>query len=638
MASNSIFAAKMSESNSAGAGFSKVKRNREYLISKNTATKLNSYRNWDTFALYDNIYSPEYDKVGDEWVEKTDGKVCLGEGKRSLFNKAVAVYADDSNGQYSQLRMSANSPLLDSPEKRDIIRNQSKCTVRDLVEASQKGLLGRETYDYSDFMYCKNLGKVSNNYLITLRRFPLPVDDYITTMGYDEGTRTNKAVQSRNATSVGCLVTWLGTPGNDMSSILKYDVSMPFVLKQAKWEDNKTSAESQGAGPLNAIAAVFDSKYREQYTAGAAGGMLSKYFEGMGIVQGNAPYNVSDFNGHHDNTKVYGPVDAIKETYMRSEEGIKFEQSFTLTFDYELRSYNGINGRQAMLDLIANILSVTYTTGTFWGGGYTASGAHQNNIFANLEIFKCYGGYTDFVDAFSKDVQTLGKNALGAIKTSGGFLAMAKSALNALGGMLIGGVLNALGRPAKALNNTLLSPSPVGFWHVTIGNPFHPIMSMGNMILKKATIEHYGPLGLDDFPTGLRVTCELDRGKSRDSRDIERLYMFGQERIYHPMNEKVFDMYKYCKEYKSDDTGQYKTGKYDTKGDNNADITKAATALVNAGAITSISELNDRKNILMKYFGTSDPYSIYVAATEQEYGAGKKPKSTGSGETGREKK
>jgi hypothetical protein len=62
---------------------------------------------------------------------------------------------------------------------------------------------------------------------------------------------------------------------------------------------------------------------------------------------------------------VYGPVDTIKGTYMRGEEGLEFDQKISLQFDYELRSYNGINPRQAMLDLLSNILNVTYTTGTF---------------------------------------------------------------------------------------------------------------------------------------------------------------------------------------------------------------------------------------------------------------------------------
>ena len=88
--------------------------------------------------------------------------------------------------------------------------------------------------------------------------------------------------------------------------------------------------------------------------------------------------------------------------------------------------------------------------------------------------------------------------------------------MNDVGGMLLSGRLNELGRPVKAATNSLLSPAPVGLWHVTIGNPKAPIMSIGNMVITDCAIEHYGPLGIDDFPTGLKVSVTLSRGKPRD--------------------------------------------------------------------------------------------------------------------------
>jgi hypothetical protein len=65
-----------------------------------------------------------------------------------------------------------------------------------------------------------------------------------------------------------------------------------------------------------------------------------------------------------------------------------------------------------MLDLISNILSVVYTTGTFWGGGYKGGGAHQNNVFADLNIFKVNGGFTDYMDAFVKEATSGPSNVL----------------------------------------------------------------------------------------------------------------------------------------------------------------------------------------------------------------------------------
>ena len=191
--------------------------------------------------------------------------------------------------------------------------------------------------------------------------------------------------------------------------------------------------------------------------------------------------------------------------------------------------------------------------------------------------------------------------------------------LNSIGGMLLAGKLNELGRPQKAMYNSLLSPAPIGFWHVTIGNPKRPIMSIGNMIITNVLIEHNGPLGLDDFPTGLKVTVELDRGKPRDLRDIEKLYMQGTDRIYSSMGDKVFDMYKNAELYKASRTNP---SSYNP-------VTNTATVNLNASKPTiTVANYDSLKKTMKKYFGTDDSYSIYVPAAEQEYGAGKKKPST----------
>jgi hypothetical protein len=337
---------------------------------------------------------------------------------------------------------------------------------------------------------------------------------------------------------------------------------------------------------------------------------------------GNAPYK--GLAGFRDTkTKVYGPVDSIRSTYVRDDKGLSFEQSFSLVFEYELKSYNGINGKQAMLDLISNILNVTYSTGSFWGGGYKGYAAHQSNIFANLNIFKTRGGFTNFVDAFATDLQNLSGNVKSTFAGKKP-LEVIKGMLNSIGGMLMSGMLNKLGRPQKAMYNALLSPAPIGFWHVTIGNPKKPIMSIGNMIITNCEIEHHGPLGLDDFPTGLKVTVQLTRGKPRDLRDIEKLYMQGNDRIYTSMGDKVFDMYKNAELYQ----GHRKAGtikQYKPVSDVATVNIPADTKVKPSVTINGLTTVNDH---MKKYFGTNDAYSIYVPAAEQEYGAGTKKPST----------
>ena len=232
---------------------------------------------------------------------------------------------------------------------------------------------------------------------------------------------------------------------------------------------------------------------------------------------------------------------------------------------------------------------------------------------------KAKGGFTGFVEAIFKDMSEVGSR-LGAKLEDGNILDTIKKLANNLGGMLISGFLNKMGRPQKVMYNALLSPAPIGFWHVTIGNPRHPIMSIGNMVITDCSIEHCGPLGIDDFPTGLKVTVSLDRGKPRDLRDIEKLYMHGTDRIYSSMGDKVFDMYKNAKLYK--DTR--------TNPDSYKPVTKYATINIPADSKSkptiSMPDYDSINLSLMKYFGTTDTYAVYVPAAEQEYGAGRRKK------------
>ena len=124
---------------------------------------------------------------------------------------------------------------------------------------------------------------------------------------------------------------------------------------------------------------------------------------------------------------------------------------------------------------------------------------------------------------------------------------------------------------------------------------------------------------LDDFPTGLKVTVELDRGKPRDLRDIEKLYLQGTDRIYTSMGDKVFDMYKNSELYKASRTNKSSYTPMTNIGNVDLDSTTATV---------SIDDFESIQSTLKKYFGTDDAYSIYVPAAEQEYGAGKRKPST----------
>jgi hypothetical protein len=161
-------------------------------------------------------------------------------------------------------------------------------------------------------------------------------------------------------------------------------------------------------------------------------------------------------------------------------------------------------------------------------------GASQSNTLQNL-----YGGTgkastpVEYASIFANNVANELKKVFQGFKSDpkGSVLSMASNAL----GSVLGGFLNKLGRPQVQALNSLLSPDPTGLWHLTIGNPRNPIMSIGNLCLKNTEITHYGPMGIDDFPTKIKVKVTLMPGKDRDLVGLEQMYKFGESRIYSQM-------------------------------------------------------------------------------------------------------
>ena len=557
---------------------SRDRYNRSQLFSSDAYKSLNTYLNMGIFPTMNDVTQMAWDpNTGEELPAGTidNNDMAGAPGVRSIFSKQSAVLTGANGGndvdgwdakamrrasrtkQWEQVqkrvhkatiyRKYQNAPLMDSPETRKELRELGACSVRDLIEASKKGVFGRCGYQYSDFMYCKYLGTVPNNYLITVRRFAGAVGDGIMPQGMGS-MRSKKNYKYNGSTPIGTMCTWMGVSGNEMANILKYSYKMSFKEEHAQWEDPIDLGGGEG-GPLNAIEAAFNPQTRMAFNSGS-GVPAMGWFTGLfGVTNGQYP-SPNDPRYRTKNHLYPEMIDNVNTIYRRGQDGLQFDWKFDLVFEYELRAYNGINPRQAMLDLLSSILSVTYTKGGFWGGGYWPTQYPQMSTFRNLNIFKAHGSATGYWDAFMADLKGVGAKAKNMIDSQGGLLNAIKNALNVVGGMLIGGLLNNMGRPKKYVYPALFKDVPVGFWHITIGNPKRPIVSVGNMILTNTTIEQSGPLGLDDFPTNIKVTMSFDRGRPKDKWKIEQMYMRGDDRIALSMSNAILDMYSSAQNYK----------------------------------------------------------------------------------------
>ena len=86
----------------------------------------------------------------------------------------------------------------------------------------------------------------------------------------------------------------------------------------------------------------------------------------------------------------------------------------------------------------------------------------------------------------------------------------------------------------------LLQGGPVGEWHLTVGNPFNPMMEIGNLVCTNLQIEFGEEMGPDDFPLEMKATVSLEHGMPRDRSSIESMFNRGGGKIYQIPDEYQF--------------------------------------------------------------------------------------------------
>ena len=528
--------------------------------------------NENSGVTYENIFHPSadilfnmnnYNYIYNKEVYTQDGFVY---GKEEKDNKPKYMKFKATPSLFNPLFMVQHLCITpNTPLRNDMNTNNGKyggikddisnCTIKELVKLSQthNSILGLAKYRYVDFMYCKDLGKIANNHLITLRKFAAPIGDNIFEF-HEEA-----------AGDVGRLVTWFGTEDNKLEDILNFQYKATWKPLEAKIDEVESKENGESRGKIGTLLNSVTPQYNRLQGQGHIDGNQKNIFGFFKIDNGYTDDN-RDILRNYDKNKVYEPKDTIQDT-VTYEGKLQFTHSFNLTFCYKLRAYDSINPRSAFLDLIGNILQVTYRRGQFWGGSrkwigppQNASGWNKVNSIIDKGWHSIGGvisglanGTLDFKDFMGTMSNWLSNGVSSITGMLSNFANDPKKYFKegvdycqkvGLDNAALGVLKNKLGRPALYALDSLLKGENVGLWHVTIGNPKNPIISMGNLILENTQFQQFGPLGLDDFPTELKVTVTLKHARSRDAVEISRMYTKGTSGIYFvPHNAHIEDFY-----------------------------------------------------------------------------------------------
>lgn len=476
--------------------------------------------------------------------------------------------------------------------------NYSKTpTTTTLIKWGTESPRGTTPYSFQDFVFCKWWNKIENNRLITLRRYAMPVTDSIEFADYDVDTNATGNVgefeaggqkfSGTNSTSpfvpLATAVTYFGEDtGNKLSDILKFsakykwtevktgDGKDPITISASQNDEGKNLVNTDKGGILGGISSGLGDIAKIMGFFGEVSNGKTINLEGAPGSFPPDPYS----NGPYEN-RILGPINVITNSYRR-DRGLEFTgDGLKITFEYVARPIAGINNKAVLLDLLANMLVLTYSSGTWFGGmwRFRTEGPAVYPFKYGDTMNKLYRGQlfgkNGAIESLTKNVFADGGNALSTFLPDAinAVSNMFSGAVNAIKGLFTKngtkerdqteaearasfnrafdtGTMRTIQKviAAKALKGTtvpfiqhqraLLTGEPVGDWHLTVGNPLNPIAMIGNLIVTDMEVTFSDELGPDDFPIGFKCVVTLNHGLGRDRDAIESMFNRGYGRIY----------------------------------------------------------------------------------------------------------
>lgn len=481
---------------------------------------------------------------------------------RNIFNFYPSFTDSTSFTDYDDyLKCTANDIGLNS-----WMKDKQNPTYKNIIKWYSDGNIdpyGLARYRMQDFIYLKYYNQIPNNYMVTLRRYTRPCEDKMFGLDFDASVTNALAGNPEAYFALATAVTYMGEkPGNKLSDILKFDYGMNWEDKEGKIEvlknsDGGLSAQLQQNGVRNRVktAAGYQSATTERMalrrnaTDSIRQAMnFSAAVQGKGLKVGEAQAMMHSYEGFEFGARYgeefYGDINVINKVKMRSR-GLTFSNSFSLNFEYSLKSLKCVNPRVAMMDILGNFMILTGNYGNFWGGATIFYG--QQSIapqYGDPRLLR-EGKYGQYISSLWNDVKSGFENL--KVKddgSEGNILTALKNigngAIQGLIGNILGGNIGVAGQAQAPA--ALLTGAPSGYWHVTVGNPLDPIAMMGNMAVTKTTVQFSDALGYDDFPTEIKFTVDLEHARPRDNSFIESMFNAGKGRIYAFTNKGLEEM------------------------------------------------------------------------------------------------
>jgi hypothetical protein len=506
-------------------------------------------------------------------IDYMTGAVQATGNTTSLFNAFyVFKYSGGVSSVSRSLYTSLSTKTTPSGDNPAIVSNPTASAIVDWSNGLAKNPspygLNNSTYSWSDFLFCKHYGIIPNNRLLTLRKYPLGTQD-------DASVKRNVKVTNL---PVAQAVAWFG-PGTPNSINDLWQNKWELAWKQGSTDAKNVQGNEivnfsqalKNVLPTNTnpliVKAIENLATMADLTAAATGnGAVRQNVISAGKAEIEKKIQEFQKNLYSDTgaffNQILGPVN-VKNSFLYRDRGLSnaaVNSQWTIQFDYKTNSYFGMNQRRVALDLIANMLELTYSSGEW----LESLNVYYKNLGIALRpdeqahIEACLVGGNFDALALSEVFYNIAASRVDKMLTSGIALVSqgADAALSGLTSFITGdnaSILASIQNPndpkyaqlrdaiqielTKALAGTFpgfvqqranVGNIPTGNWHLTIGNPMNPIMRIGDLVVKSCELTFGEELGADDFPIDMAFKVVLGPTKPRDGRDIRKTFNAGR--------------------------------------------------------------------------------------------------------------
>lgn len=389
----------------------------------------------------------------------------------------------------------------------------------------------------ADFAYLRDLGVYPINRLWILRRFP---DNSVV----PNNLLSWSSSKTMGSEAISTVIGWIKP---------KEDSDMFTVNFNESWVDQPEWIDKVFANMLQQEFGISSKAFFP--VPGWGQGMLFGVLKAMGLT--------SDFDAKNPPS---GDPNVLRTAKMReiTRQSLESNLQITLETSYEQKYINGVDPGMAMMDIITNLLKMGTSDQKFILGNSPElqnllSGLNNNpntDAWVNLgkQLIQSFiNGVEQFISDLKSSPQAninVGDQVEGGASVSqtkqekpkdgeeskpipidGIDTSVIKNAIGNISEILIAGTVMKYRWPIKGSIGAMTGMNTTP-WHLTVGNPYSPILNMGNIVVRRVDISPSNELGFNDMPINLNVKIEVEMGRPFGKSELERVFNNGYKRVY----------------------------------------------------------------------------------------------------------